>query len=154
MAVAMGTHQPCWTLHWQEWAAHTLFSGASNLLCFSVCVCLSLQAEPSPCSGVPELVLEAHSTPILHPVGLAHSLRISCCSSAVDRALWAFCHHMGEGGVGLWEKRESPKLSKCSYTVRSPKQATPEENVSQDCKLAKSKPVNPFPNSYCLSLFP
>lgn len=32
--------------------------------CFvAVCVCLSLQAEPSPCSGAPELVLEAHSNP-------------------------------------------------------------------------------------------
>lgn len=37
----------------------------------SVCACLSLQAEPSSCSGVPELVLEAHSTPSCRTCKLA-----------------------------------------------------------------------------------
>lgn len=63
----------------------------------------------------------------------------------MDRVSWAFCVHVGEGGVGLWEKRESLKLSECSCTARSPKQATQERNGLQDGELAISKSVNPFP---------
>lgn len=88
-------------------------------------VCLSLQAEPAPCSGALELILVAHPTP-----SVANLLRISCSSSAVDGMLWAFRVHVGEGGLGLWGKRESHNLCECSCTVRSPKQATQEGNGS------------------------
>lgn len=60
-----------------------------------MCVCLSLQAEPSPCSGVPELVLVAHSTPS------CRTCKLTCLGSPVAGLQGTEC--CGHS-VSMWEK--------------------------------------------------
>lgn len=96
MRVVKGTHQQGLTMHWQKWATHALSSGAPHLLCVSGCV--SVQADPSPSLGIPEvlsgstkmLILVTYSAPSYRP-----------CKSDLGSSVGSgYCVHVGKDEVG------------------------------------------------------